>query len=150
MNQSSADNRTVVLERTFDAPVALVWEAWTQPDHIAKWWGPQGMKTTIEEHDFKVGGVWKYSMVMPNGSKFITEGIYSEIEAYKLIITTADFRPMTEGVELQAHFKAIGEKTQFIFKVVHATEAYRKQQEEMGIYNGWGSTFDRLESYLTR
>ena len=55
---------------------------------------------------------------------------------------------MTEGVELQMLFEDQGETTKFTFKVIHASEAYRIQQEQMGSYNGWGSVFERLASYL--
>lgn len=142
------DNKTITMERTLSAPVALVWEAWTQPDHIAKWWGPKGMKTKILAHDFKVGGHWKFSMDMPNGNEFISEGTYSEIVVNEKIVTSANFRPMTEGVELHILLAADGDKTLFTFKVVHPTEEYCKQQEQMGIYNGWGSVFNGLEEHL--
>lgn len=146
---SNKDNRTLTLERTFDAPIKLVWEAWTQPEHIAAWWGPKGMKTEVVEHNFEVGGKWKYVMLMPDGNEFIGEGEYSEIEELKKIITAANFRPMTVGVELQVFLEEINDKTKFVFKVVHETEAYCRQQEEMGFYNGWASTFDRLQDHLT-
>ncbi|MCW5517645.1 SRPBCC family protein [Muriicola sp. Z0-33] len=146
---SNKDNRTLTLERTFDAPIKLVWEAWTQPEHIAAWWGPKGMKTEVVEHNFEVGGKWKYVMLMPDGNEFIGEGEYSEIEELKKIITSANFRPMTVGVELQVFLEEINDKTKFVFKVVHETEAYCRQQEEMGFYNGWASTFDRLQDHLT-
>lgn len=141
-------NRTLSIEKTLNAPLELVWQAWTQPEHIAKWWGPQGMETKIAEHDFKVGGTWKFVMMMPNGNEFIGEGVYSEIVEFEKIISSANFKPMTEGVEIQALFKAKGDQTEFTFHCVHATEEYCRQQEEMGFYNGWGSTFNRLEEYL--
>ena len=140
---------TVTLNRTYNAPLKLVWEAWTQPEHIANWWGPKGMKTEVIEHDFRVGGQWKYSMAMPDGNEFISEGKYSEIVEFEKIITSANFRPMTEGVELQVLLQEIDGKTEFTFNVVHPTEEYRIQQEKMGIYNGWGSAFDRLGEYVT-
>lgn len=143
------DNKTITMERTLSAPVALVWEAWTQPDHIAKWWGPKGMKTKIVTHEFKVGGHWKFTMDMPNGNEFISEGTYSEIIVNEKIVTSANFRPMTEGVELHILLAADGDKTLFTFKVVHPTEEYCKQQEQMGIYNGWGSVFNGLEEHLS-
>lgn len=145
---SEAENRTLTLERTFNAPIKLVWEAWSQPEHIAQWWGPKGMETKVIAHDFKVGGAWKYVMVMPDGNEFIGEGVYSEIVELERIISSADFKPMTEGVEIQALFEAFGDKTKFTFNVVHTTEAYCKQQEEMGFYNGWSSVFDRLGDFL--
>ena len=142
------DNRTLTLSRTFDAPVELVWEAWTRSEHITHWWGPKGMETKVIEHDFKVGGKWHYIMTMPDGNEFIAEGVYAEIVALKKIVTSANFKPMTEGVELQVIFEESGDKTNFTFKVVHPTEEYCKQQEAMGFYNGWGSVFDRLAGYL--
>ncbi len=142
-------NRTVTIKRTFSAPITLVWEAWTQPEHIAHWWSPKGITTKIIEHEFKVGGKWKFAMPMPNGQEFIAEGKYIDIVEFERIISLADFKPMTEGVEIQAFFKENGDKTDFTFNVVHATEEYRIQQEKMGILNGWGSVFDRLEELLT-
>lgn len=147
-NTSESKNRTLTLERTLNAPIKLVWEAWSQADHISHWWGPKGMETKVIEHDFKVGGNWKYTMLMPDGKEFLTEGVYSEIIEFEKIISSADFKPMTEGVEIQALFEEKGDKTNFTFNVVHPTEEYCKQQEAMGFYNGWASTFDRLENYL--
>ena len=148
MNDSNLEKRTVTIERVYDAPISLVWEAWTSPEHIAKWWGPQGMETKIVEHNFKVGGSWKYTMMMPDGNPFVTEGEYLEIVPQEKIVTTGNFRPMTEGVELHILLEDMNGKTKFTFKVVHNTEEYKLQQEKMGIYNGWGSTFDRLEDLL--
>lgn len=149
-NNNEANSRTLTLERTFNAPIKLVWEAWTQPEHIAQWWGPKGMKTKVIEHEFKVGGRWKYSMLMADGKEFIADGIYSEIVEFEKIISSANFKPMTEGVEIQALFQENGDKTHFIFNVVHPTEEYCRQQEQMGFYNGWGSVFERLNEYLQR
>lgn len=145
---SDLSNRTLTIEKIFNAPIQTVWDAWTQSEHILKWWAPAGMNIKVIEHDFKVGGKWKYSMPMPDGNEFISEGEYKEIVELEKIITSADFKPMTENVELQAHFKVDGDKTKFTFSVIHATEEYCKQQEEMGFYNGWGSSLERLETIL--
>lgn len=142
------EKRTLTIKKTFNAPRTLVWEAWTQPEHIANWWGPKGMKTKIEKHDFKVGGEWEYSMTMPDGKNFISEGVFSKIVVPEFIETTANFKPMTEGVILEAHFIEANDKTEFIFKGIHPTEAYAKQQEKMGFFNGWGSVFSNLEVYV--
>jgi len=147
-NMNDAKNRTLTINKVFNVPVKLVWEAWIKPDHIIQWWAPRGMKVTVVNHDFKVGGKWKFVMPMPDGNEFISEGKYLEIVEFKKIITTADFRPMTEGVELHVSFEEDGDKTNFTFSVVHATEEYCKQQEKMGFYNGWGSAFERLDTML--
>ena len=125
-----------------------MWEAWTQPKHIAQWWGPKGMEVEVKEHNFTVGGNWKYVMAMPNGNEFISEGVYSVIEELKEIYSSAEFKPMTTGVEIQALFEADGDQTLFTFNCIHPTEEYKKQQEEMGFYKGWGSVFDNLEEFL--
>lgn len=148
INPKDASNRTLTLNKVFNAPLKLVWEAWTNADHVVKWWAPPGMKIDVECNDFKVGGKWKYTMPMPNGSLFISEGTYLEIEIHKKIVTTADFKPMTEGVELHVFFEADGDKTNFTFSVIHATEEYCKAQEKMGFYNGWGSAFTRMEAVI--
>lgn len=141
-------NRTLSLKRTFDAPLKLVWETWTGAEQIAQWWGPKGMETKVVVHDFRVGGKWEYVMLMPDGNEFISEGIYSEIIEYKKIVTSADFKPMTLGVEIQILFEESGNKTIFTLICVSPTEEYCRQQEKMGFYNGWGSVFNRLEAYL--
>lgn len=81
--------RTVTINRTFDAPIELVWEAWTKPEHIANWWSPKGTVARIIEHDFSVGGKWKYAMPMPNGQEFIADGQYIEIIELKKIVSLA-------------------------------------------------------------
>lgn len=142
------NNNTTTIKRTFNAPINLVWDAWTQPEHISEWWSPKGINTKVIHHNFKVGGKWKYIMPMPNGQEFIAEGEYKEIVKFQKIISSANFKPMTEGVEIQSLFKENGSKTDFTFNVVHQTEDYKIQQEKMGVMNGWGSVFDRLETLL--
>jgi uncharacterized protein YndB with AHSA1/START domain len=59
--------REVTLERTLHAPRDLVWEGWTQPEHIARWWGPRGWTTTFYEMDVRPGGVCRYCMRSDHG-----------------------------------------------------------------------------------
>ncbi|MEM0940223.1 MAG: SRPBCC domain-containing protein [Bacteroidota bacterium] len=145
---NNLNNRTLTIEKTFDIPIDLVWEAWTDSEHVAKWWAPYGMSLEVLAYNFTIGGKWKYAMSMPDGNQFISEGVFKEIVNKKKIISSADFIPMTEDVELHISFEADGDQTYLTFSVIHATEEYCKQQEKMGFYNGWGSAFDRLESVL--
>ena len=147
-NPNEVSKRMLTLKRTFSVPRKLVWEAWTKPEHIVQWWGPKGMQIKVIEHEFKVGGKWKFTMPMPDGNEFISDGVYSEIVEPEKIVTSANFKPMTEGVILQVLFEENGDKTDFTFSVIHPTEEYCKQQEKMGFYNGWGSAFDRLENFV--
>ncbi len=145
---TDASNRTLTIHRTFDAPIQLLWQVWTQPEHIAQWWAPQGMSIDIVEHNFQVGGRWEYAMQMPNGQTFTSDGVYSVIVELEKIFSSANFKPMTEGIEMQSLFTAEGDKTHLTFHCIHPTEEYCRQQEKMGFYNGWGSVFDRLNDYL--
>lgn len=149
INEDDFLKRTVTIQRVLHAPIAVVWEAWSNPEHIVKWWNPRGSNTTIEAHEFNVGGKWKYTMMMPNGKPFIAEGTYTEIVHHERICSTADFKPMTEGVVIQSLFESIGDDTAFTFHVVHPTEDYKLRQERMGIQNGWGSVFERLEEFIS-
>jgi uncharacterized protein YndB with AHSA1/START domain len=148
-NLNEISKRILTIKKTFNASRQTVWEAWTSPEHIVQWWSPKGMRVTVVHHEFKVGGKWKYTMPMPDGSEFISEGIYSEIIVPEKIVTTADFKPMTEGVTIHVLFEENGDKTNFTFSVIHPTEEYARQQEQMGFYNGWGAAFERLDSLLT-
>jgi uncharacterized protein YndB with AHSA1/START domain len=145
---NDAKNRTLTIKKVFNAPVHLVWNAWTAADQIVQWWAPQGMKIQVVEHNFTVGGKWKFSMPMPNGGDFVSEGTYLEIIEHQKIVTSADFKPMTENVELHVSFEADGDKTNFEFSVIHETEEYCKAQEKMGFYNGWGSALTRMEEII--
>lgn len=142
------DNRVLTLQRTFNASRKLVWEAWTSAEHIAEWWGPRGMITKVTELDFRVGGKWQYVMTAPDGSDYPSEGIFTEIVEFEKIVSSADFAPVTSEVIITALFEDLGDKTKFTFSVTHPTEEYCRQQEKMGVMNGWGSNFDGLEDYL--
>jgi len=147
-DQHDISKRILTINKILHAPVMTVWEAWTSPEHLIRWWAPKGMEVKVLKHDFTVGGGWKYVMPMPNGTEFVSEGVYSEIVEYKKIVTSADFKPMTEAVVLQILFEGDGDKTHFTFSVIHPTEEYCRQQEKMGFYNGWGAAFGRLEELV--
>lgn len=81
----AADNE-IVITRLLDAPRELVWEAWTNPEHVAKWWGPNGFTTTTKSHDFRPGGLWIYTMHGPDGTDYPNEVKYIEIVKPERII----------------------------------------------------------------
>lgn len=144
----SKENRTIELERLINAPLKLAWKVWTTPEHIAKWWSPEGMKTEIDYYEFKEGSTWKYLMKMPNDRKFIAEGRFIKIETGVKIVTEANFRPKTEGVLLEILFENQGVKTGLKFGVAHPTEEYKLAQEQMGVTAGWEAALDRFEEFI--
>jgi len=80
MNDSTISEDAVVIERTFDAGVDLIWQMWTDPEHFKKWYGPKGFTVPIAEMDVRVGGRRLVCMASPDGSmKMWTTGEYTEI-----------------------------------------------------------------------
>jgi uncharacterized protein YndB with AHSA1/START domain len=81
-SQANLDNPIeIVIARTFAAPRELVWQAWTDPKHVGRWWGPAGFTTTTHAMDFRPGGSWQYTMHGPDGRDYGNRIDYVEIEA---------------------------------------------------------------------
>lgn len=68
-----------VFSRTFDAPKELVWQAWTQAEHMMNWWGPKGFKMKVAKLDLRPGGMFHYAMTGPDGSEMWGKFVYTEI-----------------------------------------------------------------------
>ncbi|RYG40088.1 ATPase [bacterium] len=73
------NEREIVLRRVYDAPRSLVWRAWTEPDQIAAWWGPNGFVTTNHEMAVHPGGIWRFNMHGPDGTDYPNRIIYTEV-----------------------------------------------------------------------
>ncbi len=83
--ESRAD-REITIERVFDARPELVFEAWTSAEHLARWWGPTGFTITTRAFEFKVGGVWLFTMHGPDGTDFPNRIVYEEIVRPRRIV----------------------------------------------------------------
>lgn len=83
---TDADTRTMELSRIIDAPAELVFEAWTKPEHVVQWWGPDGFTTTLQEMDVRPGGLWRFVMHGPDGTDYTNRVEYIEVDApHKLV-----------------------------------------------------------------
>ena len=89
-------------------------------------------------------------MVTPDERRFQAYGTFSDIIKFEKIVSLAHFEPVTEGVTITALFEDEEDHTRLTFTVTHPSEEYCKQQEELGVMNGWGANFDRLEEYVTK
>lgn len=144
----------LVLERYVDAPPELVWRAWTEPEHLVKWFTPDPWVTTRCEIDLRPGGAFTtygHGPDMPEAQH--VQGCYLEIVPNKrLVWTTAlapGFRPVTVG-EMPAITGMIlmepkGKGTQYRAIALHASEAESRKHEEMGFFDGWGAVTAQLE-----
>src|SRR5688572_2763598 len=80
----------IVITREFAAPRQLVWDVWTKPEHIEKWFGPKGFNTRVDEQDFKVGGRSNYVMIVPDGAEYPATGVFKEIVPIEKIVSSTD------------------------------------------------------------
>jgi uncharacterized protein YndB with AHSA1/START domain len=143
----------LVLERVVDVPVDLVWAAWTQPQHIKKWFTPAPWTTTDCETDLRPGGIFRTTMRSPEGEDFPNIGCFLEVIPNRRLVFTdtllPGYRPaakpfFTGIVSMEPH----GNGTRYTAIGMHADEATRKRHEEMGFQSGWGKALDQLVAHM--
>ena len=78
-NLAGVSERTLVLRRAIRAPRALVWSAWTDPETLPRWWGPEGYSCQTKRIDLRTGGEWVFDMVGPDGTVYPNHHLYGEV-----------------------------------------------------------------------
>lgn len=143
----------LVLERDVDVPVELVWKAWTTPEHLRHWFVPKPWTITACELDLRPGGVFRSVMRSPDGQEFTNEGCYLEVTPHERLIFTdtllPGYRPspkpfFTAVLQLQRR----GSGTRYTAIAIHGNEETRKNHEQMGFYDGWGTVVDQMAAYI--
>lgn len=156
--QEQAD-REIVITRVFDAPRKLVWQAWTDPKHVAQWWGPRDFTARVTELNLRVGGAWRYVMIGPDGTEYPCKGDFREIVPFERIVTSDEFDEgfklagvpdLPTGIVVTATFDDLGNKTRLTLRIAHPSAEERRKHEEMGVVAGWNSSFDCLDEYLMK
>jgi uncharacterized protein YndB with AHSA1/START domain len=84
--KNDTKDRELVITRLLNAPVKLVWEVWTTPEHLAKWWGPNGFSNTISKMELQPGGEWNLVMHGPDGTDYKNKSVFREIIPYRKIV----------------------------------------------------------------
>lgn len=146
--ESSAD-RELLVSRVIDAPVARVWKAWTDPEELARWWGPYGFSGKTHERTFAPGGRWRHTMVGPDGVEYPNLSRYEEIVPLERIVYAhGGGTKGRAGVSFQqtVTFKDLGNgKTEIVLRGVFATKAARDQAvKDYGAVEGGRQTLARL------
>src|SRR5215203_70281 len=140
-------NYEIVSSRIADAPIEVVFKAWTDPVHLEKWWGPAGFTNTFKEFDLRPGGKWSFVMHGPDKGNYENECVFIKIEKPFLIAWYRLSKPLFQVV---TSFEEIGiDKTKIIFKMLFENaeecakiKAFAPQKNE--------ETFDRLETELRK
>jgi len=144
--------REVTLTRVFDGPRELVWRMWTDPRHMAQWWGPKGFTNPVCEMDVRVGGAIRIDMRGPDGTVYPMTGTFREVVAPERLVFMAVPIDAAGTVQLESlttvTFEAIGGKTRL---TVHAKAVgYVAAAVGMlaGMETGWTQSLERLEALV--
>ncbi|HKZ97783.1 MAG TPA: SRPBCC family protein [Hyphomicrobiaceae bacterium] len=161
--------REVIITRLFDAPRELVWKAWTEPRHMAAWWGPKVMTNPDCKMDVRPGGAWRIVMRAPDGTEYPVKGVYREIVAPERIVSTVDCSEHPDAwhdlVDPERDkskrrppldllwtitFEEQGRKTKLTIHTLFGTPALRDAMVKMDMDRGWSESLDKLADLLRR
>lgn len=167
MTAADAPN-VFTLQRVFDAPRALVWEVYTSPDHLAKWFGPAGCALEIVSWDLRVGGMFRYAMRFPDGNAMHGRWVFDAFTAPEHLVNLVSFtdaegvpvrHPMAPTWPLEMLSKlALLEEGPGRTRLVLTVEAWNATDDEIatfvaghpGMTQGFGGTYDQLDAYLAK
>jgi uncharacterized protein YndB with AHSA1/START domain len=143
--KSNTSDREIRISRVLNAPIDLVWEVWTNPEHIKNWWGPTGFTNTITKMEVKPLGEWDLVMHGPDGTDYKNKSVFKEIVKHKKIIyehvsgpkflATIEFESLGNKTSLTWHM-LFNSKEEFIqvVKTFKADEGLKQNIEKLDIY----------------
>ena len=145
---------SVSIRRTFAAPRALVWRAWTDPKMMAQWFGPRMFTTPVCELDVRVGGALRIVMRGPDGSDYPMKGVFTEVVPQERLVFTnspldQDGNHLMEG-ETRVIFTEAGGKTEMVMTSHMVGLVPIAKQMLAGMEAGWTQTIDKLGEVLAQ
>ena len=144
--KSSTKDRELLLSRILNAPISLVWEVWTHPEHIVNWWGPNGFTNTIHVMDLKTGGEWNLVMHGPDGTDYKNRSIFKEIIPLKRIVYEHVTSPKFVAT---IEFEEQGDKTAITWHMLFETaEQFIQVVKTFKADEGLKQNLEKLEVYL--
>jgi uncharacterized protein YndB with AHSA1/START domain len=143
--EASAD-REIVSTRLIDAPRDLIWRAWTEPDQLTHWWGPEGFTSTFQEFDPRPGGVWRFVLHGPDGKNYKNEIVYQELVKPERIVFEHVSAPK---FQVTATFADDGGRTRITFRMLFETAAECDKVKPYAVAAN-EQNFDRLEAQLAK
>jgi uncharacterized protein YndB with AHSA1/START domain len=146
-----SDPKVIVGSRVLDAPRDLVWAAFTDPKHLAKWWGPNGFSTTTSAHEFKPGGVWRFVMHGPDGRDYENRVTFDRIVKPERLEYHHGGGDDVEPVQFRTivTFEDLGGKTKVTLRgTFPSAEERARVIREYGADKGLEQTLARLDEYV--
>lgn len=148
---AKSKSNEIKITRVYDAPVDAVWDAWTDPEQVAQWWGPRGFTLTTHSKDLQPGGHWAYTMHGPDGTDYPNKTQYLEVEERRKLVYDHggnDDRPPMFRVTVL--FSESAGKTKMDMTMTLPTPEAVQEARKFIKKAGGDSTWDRLAEYLEK
>lgn len=137
--------------RIYNASAKTVWDAWTDPQQAAQWWGPRGFTITTHSKDFRVGGTWDYTMHGPNGMDFPNKSQYLEIEQHRRMVYDHGGNEKSRALfRVTVQFTDMNGKTKMDMTMAFPTPEAAEATKTLIKKAGGNATWDRLAEYLEK
>lgn len=148
---SQISDREISITRIFDVSRELMFKVWTEPEHIALWWGPNGFTNTIHSMEVKPEGQWKFIMHGPDGTDYPNLVTYKEIKKPELITYVHGEKGQPGYFFVTVKFEDVGGKTKLSMTMLFDSAQERNEvAEKYGAVEGLKQNMDKLEIYLQK
>ena len=141
-------DREIILTRVFDAPRRLVWEAFTKPELLKRWFGPRGWSLVVCEVDLKLGGGFRFVMRGPDGRDMGMHGVYREIVPPERSVHMESYDDYPGESQVTAVFVEQGGKTTLTATVLYPSQEIRDIVLKTGMEHGAAESYDKLAELL--
>lgn len=141
-------DREVVLTRVFQAPRSKIFDAWTKPELLTRWFGPRGWSLVVCEVDLKVGGEWRFVVRGPDGTDMGMRGVYREIVPPERLVSTETFDDYPGESLVTTVLVEHDGKTTLTSTVLYESKEIRDAVINSGMEHGAGESYDKLAELL--
>src|SRR6266496_1235104 len=145
---TTPSDREIVLTRVFDAPRQLVFDAFTKPELLKRWFGPRGWSLVVCDVDLRVGGGFRFVMRGPDGKEMGMRGVYREIVAPERSVHMESFDDYPGESQVTAVFIEQGGKTTLTATVLYPSKEVRDIVIKSGMEHGAAESYDKLAELL--
>ena len=146
-------NREIVLSRVIDAPRSVVYSAWTDPDQIQEWFGPEGMAIETREINLNPGGTWRFDMIARDGTRYTSRMVFLRMEALALIEVEhgSDQENDPGKFRMLVTFDEQSDgKTVLTLRQMHPSKAHRDTVIGFGAVEYGGQTLKKLARHVAK
>jgi uncharacterized protein YndB with AHSA1/START domain len=155
MNQTTMkieSDREIVIARTFNGPARIVFDAWTRPELVRRWWAPKSHRVSVAscEADVRAGGIYRYVLRLETGAEIGFSGQYTEVTPHSRLVYTQFFEPMREAgaVIVTVTFEERDGKTHLVAHELYPSKQALDGALESGMEHGMRETMDQLEELI--